>query len=273
MKSDGANTPPDSADADGQAARDHLPGSQDDQEPQGVAAADSLVHDRVADPIQLRDRQQKQAQRDPADRLLRPLRAAAPDPVADVLGLIQDVLERQPDQRRGHREQGDEQVAARVLQHDTGRKAGEERRGAQELPADQVSDHRRQHHGEDRLDGELPQDQLDPEEHAGDRSVERGGNAAGRAARDQDAHPVFRHPDPLAEAGRERGADLHDRSFPAHRPAGADAQRGGNGLDRADLRPDSGRLPPRPRSSPRARRARGPPARTGRSAARRPGRR
>ena len=59
-----------------------------------------------------------------------------------------------------------------------------------------------------------------------------------RAAGDQDPQPLLGHPDPLAEAGGQRGADLDDRPLPADRPAGADAQRGGQRLDQADLRPD-----------------------------------
>ena len=64
------------------------------------------------------------------------------------------------------------------------------------------------------------------------------GDPAGRAAGDQDPQPVLRHLDPLAQAGGQRGADLHDRALPADRPAGPDAQRGGERLDRGDLRPD-----------------------------------
>ena len=41
---------------------------------------------------------------------------------------------------------------------------------------------------------------------------------------------------PLAEAGGQRGADLHDRALPADRAAGPDAERGGERLDHADLR-------------------------------------
>ena len=58
------------------------------------------------------------------------------------------------------------------------------------------------------------------------------------AAGDQDPQPVLRHLDPLAQAGGQRGADLHDRPFPADRPAGPDADRRRDRLDDADLRPD-----------------------------------
>jgi hypothetical protein len=73
-----------------------------------------------------------------------------------------------------------------------------------------------------RVDGELPQDDLHAEEDPGDRRVERGRDAAGRAAGDQDPQPALRHLDPLAHAGRQRRAYLHDRALPADRSAGPD---------------------------------------------------
>ncbi len=162
-----------------------------------------------------------------------------PEPVADVLGLVQHVLERQPEQGGDHRQQGDEQVVAGVAQGDPRREAGQEGGGAQELLADHVGHHGREHDGEDGLDGELPQDDLDPEEHARDGSVEGGRNAASGAAGDQDPQPALGHPDQLAQAGGQRRADLHDRALPADRAAGADAQGRGRGLDHSYLRADA----------------------------------
>ena len=192
MNSDGREYPAGAADADGQAGGDHLGQGQHDQKPQGVAAGHGLVHDRVADPVHLRHGQQQQTQGDPAHRGSGPFRAVLPDPVADVLGLVQDVLEPQAEQGRDHRQQGDEQIVAGVVQGDPRREAGQERGGAQELAADHVGDHGREHHGEDGLDGERSQDDLDPEEHPGDGGVEGGRDTARRAAGDQDPQPVLR---------------------------------------------------------------------------------
>ena len=125
------------------------------------------------------------------------------------------------------------------LQGDPGGEAGQEGGGAQELLADDVGHHGREHDGEDGLDGELPQDDLDPEEHARDGGVERGRDTAGGAAGDQDPQPALGHPDQLAQAGGQRRADLHDRALPADRPAGADAQGRGRGLDHGDLGADA----------------------------------
>ena len=106
-----------------------------------------------------------------------------------------------------------------MLKRDAGRKAGKERLVAEERDRDDVGDHRRQHDGEQRVDRELAQDDLHAEEHAGDRRVERGGDAARGAAGDHDPQPVLRQLDPLADAGGQRGADLHDRPLAAHRAA------------------------------------------------------
>ena len=125
-----------------------------------------------------------------------------------------------------------------MVQGDAGREPGQERAAAKELLGDDIGDHRRKDHGEQRLDRELAQDQLQPEEHAGDRRVERRRDPAARAAGDQDPQPVLRHPHDLAQARCQRGADLHDRPLTPDRPAGTDAQRRSDRFDRADLRPD-----------------------------------
>ena len=143
-----------------------------------------------------------------------------PEPVTNLLGLVQNVLERQPEQGGDHRQQGDEQVVAGVAQGDPGGEAGQERGGAQELLADHVGHHGREHDGEDGLDGELPQDDLDPEEHARDGGVEGGRDTAGGATGDQHPQPALGHPDQLAQARGQRRADLHDRpSRPTEPPA------------------------------------------------------
>ena len=99
-----------------------------------------------------------------------------------------------PSSAASHRQQGHQQVAAGVVQARC-RRGNPDRNGAaaEELLGDDVGDHRRQHHGEQRLDRELAQDELQPEEHAGDRGVERGRDPAARAAGDQDPQPVLRH--------------------------------------------------------------------------------
>ena len=94
-----------------------------------------------------------------------------------------------------------EEVVAKYPQsRDARRELGQEGPAAQERDRHHVGEHRREHHREQRVDGELAQDDLDAEEHPRDRRVERRGDAAGRAAGDQDPEPVLRHADPLAQA-------------------------------------------------------------------------
>ena len=229
MNSDGAKMPPDPPIPIDRLVASDLPEREDDQEPQRVPAGGGLVHDRVADAVHLRQREQQQPERDPADGGPRPFRTPLPQRVAQVLDLVQHLRERQPHQRGDHREPGDEQVGARVVQRDAGREAGQERLVAEERDRDDVGDHRRQHDGEQRVDRELAQDDLHAEEHPGDRRVERGGDAARGAAGDHDPQPVLRHPHPLADAGGQRRADLHDRALrgPPSRPTRWSAPRRG----------------------------------------------
>jgi hypothetical protein len=136
-----------------------------------------------------------------------------------------------PIEARDHGEDRDQQVIPRMGQADGGREAGQEPVVAEERDRDRVGEHGRQHHREQRVHGELPQDDLHAEEHAGKRRVEGRSDPASRTAGDEDPHPVLRHPRPLAERRRQRGADLHDRALPAHRPPGADAHRRRHRLD------------------------------------------
>ena len=86
---------------------------------------------------------------------------------------------------------------------------------------------------------EIAQNQLEGEEDAGDRGVERRRDAAGGAAGDEDAQPRLGHARQLAEGRAERRADLHDRALAADRSARADAERRGERLDDGNLRTDA----------------------------------
>jgi len=114
MNSDGANTPPEPPDADGQGGCHDLAGGQYQQEPYRVSAVECVVEDRVVHAVELWDGEQQQAQDDPADRGAGPFGAAAPDPVAEVFDRVEGGLETQPDQGGDHREQADEQVVVGV---------------------------------------------------------------------------------------------------------------------------------------------------------------
>ena len=61
--------------------------------------------------------------------------------------------------------------------------------------------------------------------------------AAPQATSSRSRYSGSRHE--LAKARSERRADLHDRSLPPNRAAGADAQCGGQRLHHGDLRADS----------------------------------
>ena len=108
---------------------------------------------------------------------------------------------------------------------------GEERRRAEERATDHIAGDRREAGREQRVERELAQDDLEPEEQPGDRRVESRGDPARGAARDDDPQPVLRHPHELAERRRQRRSDLDDRAFASHRPTSADADRRGERLD------------------------------------------
>ena len=91
MNSDGAKMPPEPPMPMVRLVGDDLRRRQQDQEPQPVAARHGLVHDRVADPVHLRDSQQEQSQGKPAGGGPGPFRAASPPPVAQVLGQVEDL--------------------------------------------------------------------------------------------------------------------------------------------------------------------------------------
>ena len=66
---------------------------------------------------------------------------------------------------------------------------------AERGPADHRGGDRGQDDGGERFDGEVGQDQLQGEEHPGDRGVEGGRDAAGGAAGDQQPQPRLGQPD------------------------------------------------------------------------------
>ena len=80
MNSDGANTPPEPPIAIVRLVAMILPTSEHQQEPDDVVAADRLLERRIADAVQLRQREQHEPEQEPAGRRPQPLRAA-PDPV------------------------------------------------------------------------------------------------------------------------------------------------------------------------------------------------
>ena len=112
---------------------------------------------------------------------------------AQQLGGVDGAGAQCPGDRGGdHRQPRHQEVVPGVVQHDAGREAGQERLVAQEGDGGDVGDHGRQHHGEQRVDGELPHDDLHAEEHPGDRRVEGGGDAAGwRPARSRSAQSAL----------------------------------------------------------------------------------
>ena len=134
----------------------------------------------------------------------------------------------------------------------------QERLVAQRGAADHAGGDRGEHDHAERLAVEVAQDELHREEDPGQRRVERRRDAAGRAAGDQQPHPLLADPHHPAQGRAERRADLHDRALPPDRPAAADAQRRGQRLDRGDLRARSARPCGRRRTSPPARRGRAP---------------
>ena len=116
---------------------------------------------------------------------------------------------------------------------------GEEGRGAEDGPTHEVGSDRREDRPEERVDGEVPQDDLETEEHPRERGVERGRDPSGRPAGDEDAQSGLGHPNPLAESRRERRPDLYDRALPPNGSAGADTDGRGQGLHHGDLGADA----------------------------------
>ncbi|MCO5546645.1 hypothetical protein L7F22_000078 [Adiantum nelumboides] len=190
------------ADADGEAGGEDLPDDEQEQEPDDVPAADRGLQHRVAHAVHLGQRQQQRAEQQPADGRAQPLRAA-PDGVAGVLDGVE------------------------VRQ-------GQDRAVPGDHLGDDVRDHRADHQHAERLGAERPQDQLQAEDHPGDRGVERRGDPARGAAGDHQDQPGGGHPQPLPDGRAERGADLHDRALPADGAAGADADPRCERLHRGD---------------------------------------
>lgn len=108
-------------------------------------------------------------------------------------------------------------------------------------------DHARGDRGQDdhpeRFRRPLPKDQLHREEHPREWRIERGGDAAGGTARDQEPHASLVEMEELGERGPERRTDLDDRPLTADRSATTDAQGAGERLDDGHLRADPAAVP------------------------------
>ena len=120
-----------------------------------------------------------------------------PQPVSDVLAGVQHAHERDADPGRQHAEAGVQHELDGELKLNAGKR--EERVAAERRAADRVRGDRAEHDQPERPGLEVAQDQLEREEHAGDRRVERRRDPAGGAARDEQPQLRLRAP---ARAGR-----------------------------------------------------------------------
>ena len=111
-------------------------------------------------------------------------------------------MKRQPDADREHAEAGVEHELQRRGEGEAGQR--QERVRSERGPADRVGGDRAEHDEPERLGVEVAQDQLQREEHAGDRRVERRRDPAGGAARDEQPQPRLGHPHELTEHRPER---------------------------------------------------------------------
>ena len=102
--------------------------------------------------------------------------------------------------------------------------------------SDRVRRDRAEHDEPERSGLEVTQDQLQREEHSGDRSVERRRDPAGGAAGDEQPQLGLRQAEELAGHRAEGGTDLDDRPLAADRAPGADAQSRRERLDDGYLR-------------------------------------
>ena len=194
-----------------------------------------FAQDGVADAVHLRQDEQHEAEQDAARCGAQPLGSAGlePGPVTSVLNPVQDAGEHDADCAGDEAEQREEQVLDEVV--DLERRQFQERFVAQGGPTDDAGGDRGQHDHPEGLGGEVGEDQFHREEHPGQGCVERCRDTAGRATGHQHAHSGFSNFDDPPEGGAQSGADLHDRAFPSHRSAAADAQRRGQRLDPGDL--------------------------------------
>ena len=217
-----------SADADGEARREHLPHEQDEEEPYAVGAGDAVAQHRVTDAVHLRQHEQEQPEQDAADARSEPL-GAAPHPLADVLNGVEHPREPEPDQPGHEAEHAEEQELRDVVHL--------ERRQAQEgvVAEGGTADHAGGHCGEDDhpegARGEVGEDQLHREEDPGERGVEGGGDPAGGTAGEQDPASLLRDPGDAAQRGAEGRPDLDDRTLATYRATTTDARRRGQCLD------------------------------------------
>ena len=181
---------------------------------------DGLLEYAVADPVHLRDGEQQQSEQDPAGRGSQP-RRPAPEPVGEVLSGVQDADERDPDAGRQDPEAGVQDELQRRGEVEA--RERQERLRAERGAPDCVGSDGAEYDVAERLGVEVAQDQLEREEHSGDRRVERRRYSRGGAARDEQAQTTLRYPGELTEDRPQRRADLHDRAFTADRAARADA--------------------------------------------------
>ena len=150
-----------------------------------------------------------------------PLRAGPSRSRRQVLDPVQDVVKASPtggDHGERRRRAGSSQA---LTSWNAGREAGQERLVAEERG---WRPRRRSSTAASRRDrastANSRKDDLHAEEHAGDRRVERGGDAARGAAGDQDPQPVLRHAHALADGrtpARSRSARSGPRGPPSRR--------------------------------------------------------
>ena len=187
MNSDGANTPPEPPIHIVRLVARILADQQSEQREDHVVPGDGVFKHRVADAIHLRDREQQQPEQDPAGGGAQPARSAA------------RAGRRGPHRRRGRgRTPGRRRRRARRARRRARARAasvklnpGRVRNGcgAERGASDRVGGHRAEHDEPERLGVEVAQDQLQREEHPGDRRVERRRDARGGAAGDEQPQP------------------------------------------------------------------------------------
>ena len=76
----------------------------------------------------------------------------------------------------------------------------EERVAAEHCASDRIGGHRAEYHQAEGAGLEIAEDQLQSEEHAGDRSIERRRDPAGRAAGNEQPQLTLGQPDGLSES-------------------------------------------------------------------------
>ena len=209
--------------------------SNSSKEPQDDLSGDSVLQDWIADAIQFGKRQEEESQQHASSHRTKPF-GSVPDAIQEVLGTVEDSDECEA---RKAAEHAKDCVEAELPGGDDmeGRQ-GEERLAPKGCPPDDVRHHGRKHHGAERIHREVLKDQLQREEDAGDRRVERRRDAGGRPAGDEQSQPTFGDMQHLADGGAERRPDLDNRPLAAHRATGADTYRRGERLDNGNLRTD-----------------------------------